>query len=376
MTPFADSEPFTVGIEEELLLVDPATLRLTPVAGEILTRMRTGSGEAGHEAYAAQIELRSPSARSAETAVTALAELRRSAINAGATLMGVGVHPSGARGDAPLHADERYRAVAGSLRGLLRVTPESALHVHVGMPDAERAVRAYNGLRQYLPLFQALTANSPWWFGTDSGLASARYALVRSYPGRGVPRALRDYADWEDYVAELTRAGGLQDYTYLWTDLRLHPNNGTVEVREMDSQASLEHVAAISALVRSLAVEAVDRPPRCPLSSEALGWSCFRAARDGTDATILWEGRERTVLEIGRATVDRLRQTSAALGDEAPLLSLERILNQGGGAARQRRSHALGGMRSMLRSLVRDTHLAASEIAERSRTGSATASTD
>ena len=210
MTPFADSEPFTVGIEEELLLVNPATLRLAPVAGEILPRMRSGSGEAGHEAYAAQIELRSPSARSAETAVAALAELRRSAINAGATLMGVGVHPSGARGDAPLHADERYRSVAGSLRGLLRVTPESALHVHVGMPDAELAVRAYNGLRQYLPLFQALTANSPWWFGADSGLASARYALVRSYPGRGVPRALRDYADWEDYVAELTRAGGLR----------------------------------------------------------------------------------------------------------------------------------------------------------------------
>ena len=123
-------------------------------------------------------------------------------------------------------------------------------------------------------------------------------------------------------------------------------------------------------------MEAVDRPPPYPLSTEALGWSCFRAARDGTDATILWEGRERTILEIGRSTVDRLRQTSAALGDEAALLSLEYILEHGGGAARQRGSHALGGMRSMLRSLVRDTHLAAPEETDQHRTGSATASAD
>lgn len=356
MTPFAHSQPFTVGVEEELLVVDPLTLRLAPSATKILQRMTFASGEASHEAYAAQIELRSPPSTTSLEAVATLADLRIAAIDVGATLMGVGVHPIGTRGDAALLDDDRYRHVEDTVRGLIRRTPESALHIHVGMPDAEAAIHAYNGLRPYLPLLQALSANSPWWFGSDSGLASARYALVRSYPGRGIPRALRDYDDWEQHVGQVTRAGGLDDYTFVWSDIRLHPRHGTVEVREMDAQASLEHVGALAALVRALAREAVDSPPRHHLSSEALAWSCFRAARDGINATILWDGAHRSIPDLTRSTVERLRPTAEDNGDEAALLALEGILAEGGGAARQRKTHADGGIDAMLRSLVDDTH--------------------
>lgn len=352
MTRFAASRPFTVGIEEELLLVESDTFALAPVAGEILRTMQRAPTEAGQEAYAAQLELRSPPSSTSHAAAAAVAGLRGAAIAAGATLMGVGVHPTGARGEAALCDDERYRHVYDTVRGLIRRTPESALHIHVGMPDGDAAIDAYNGLRPYLPLFQALSANSPWWFGVDSGLASARHALVRSYPGRGIPQPLRDFEDWERHLQEVTRAGGLDDYSFVWSDLRVHPRHGTVEVREMDAQSSLEHVGAIAALVRALAREAVDTPPRSHMSSEALAWSSFAAARDGIGASIFWEGEHRRVTELARSTVERVRPIAEDNGDEQALQAVEEILTDGGGATRQRRAYEAGGMPAMLRGIV------------------------
>src|SRR5205085_12133035 len=147
--------------------------------------------------------------------------------------------------------------------------------------DAATAVNVLNGLREHLPLLQGLSANSPWWFGRDSGLASARYALVQAYPGRGVPPAARDFDEYAETVAATLAAGELDDYTLLWWDVRLHPRLGTVEVREMDAQAPLADVAALGALVCSLARFAAERPVASPTPSDAIAWSSFRAARDG-----------------------------------------------------------------------------------------------
>jgi glutamate---cysteine ligase / carboxylate-amine ligase len=269
--------------------------------------------------------------------------------------MGTGLHPGAAHGEVILVASERYRLVEKAMRGLIRRTPESALHVHVGMPDGEAATRAFNAMRQQLPLLLGLSANSPWWFGVDSGLASARAALVRQYPGRGIPRPLRDFADWEELSAAVVAAGDLDDVTFLWWDVRLNPRYGTLEVREMDAQSSVEDVMALGALVRALAYEGVTAPPRVDRPSEALTWSSFRAARDGVSATILEGGELRPLAEIARATVDRLRSTAAELGDGDALAGIERIVSSGGGAHRQRVAHARGGLARMLRTLVSDT---------------------
>ena len=303
MTGFAFGSQFTIGMEEELLLVDSGTLQLAPVAGDVLDVMEMDPEAAGHEAYAAQIELRSPPSESATAAAAALAEGRAAALEAGATLMGSGLHPTGPFGDAPLVPTERYRRVAGEMRGILGRTPESALHVHVGMPDGDCAVRAFNALRRHVPLLLGVSANSPWWFGVDSGLASARYALVRAYPGRGIPEPLRDLEDAEERVAAVLGVAGVPEPTFLWWDLRLHPTHGTVEVREMDVQSSLESAASLGALVRSLALEAADgdRGPHEP--GELLNWSAFRACRDGTDATILDDGRLRPLRQVALGAV-------------------------------------------------------------------------
>jgi glutamate---cysteine ligase / carboxylate-amine ligase len=345
----------TLGIEEELLLVDPETLALAPVAQSVLANVTVPAGEAAHEAYAAEVELRSPVSASAAEASTALAAVRDAVRQAGATLVGAGVHPAGAHGDAELVADDRYEVVADSMRGLIRRTPECALHVHVGVPDPESAIQAYNGLRVWLPLLAGLSANSPFWFGEDSGLASARAFLVRPYPGRGVPRALRDYEDYCDLVEETTGAAGASDYTFLWWDVRPHPRHGTVEVREMDAQSSLEDVAALAALVHALAVSEVEQPTSPVPSAEAIGWSAFHAARDGVDATIWHEGTRRPLAEVARETVERVRSTARSLNAEDPLDGIERILGSGGGAGRQRAAFARGGMRGLLEMLVEQT---------------------
>ncbi len=352
MTSFGSQ--FTVGIEEELLLVDERTLALAPVTEAVLAGMDVDGREAGHDAYAAQIELRSSPSPSAAAAAHDLARLRRTATAAGATLMGAGLHPDAAPDDAELVEGRRYEIVAEELRGLLRRTPESALHVHVGLPDERTAIRAFNALRLHVPLLHGLAANSPFWFGSDSGLASARFALTRAYPGRCVPRALRDADDFEQLAATTLAAAGLPDGTFLWWDLRLHPTYGTVELREMDAQASLDHVAALAALVRALVVEAADAPPRPELPSEALSWSSFRAARDGTSAVVLDGMQPRPLADVAADAVRRLRPLAREAGDEDALDGVQSIL-EAGGAARQRAAFGSGGMAALLSGLVEET---------------------
>ena len=345
----------TVGVEEELLLVDPNTRRLAPVAEEVLPRMEVPEGTAAHEAYAACLELRSPVCAGAGEAVGTLASGRRAAAAAGGTLLAAGVHPAAGFGEAPLVDAERYRRVQAEMRGVIGRTPECALHVHLGMPDPEAAMRACNGLRGWLPLLQGLTANSPWWFGRDSGLASARFSLVRSYPGRGIPPVFRDFNHYAETVADAATAGGVADYTFLWWDVRPHPRLGTVEVREMDVQTSLEDAAAVAALAHGLGLAAAADGPGEHAPSEAIGWSSFRAARDGVGAEILHGGSVRPLPEVARAAVELARPHLREAGGEAALDGVERILREGGGAACQRAAHAQGGMDGLLEWLVAET---------------------
>jgi glutamate---cysteine ligase / carboxylate-amine ligase len=351
---FGTSEPFTLGIEEELLLVDPETRRLAPVATEVLAAMGTDERAASHEVYAASIELRSLPRPDAGSAAREVAGLRAAARDAGATLIGAGVHPAGALGDVPLVDQERYRLVGGSMRGLVRRTPECALHVHVGMPDAETAIRVFNGIRSYLPMLVALSANSPMWFGQDSGLASARFALVRSYPRRVVPRAFEDLEDYARTIAAVTRAGGLSDYTYVWWDVRLHPRLGTIELRELDAQSRIgdaEAIAAfIQALTRHLAEHPLDAEP-----SEAIAESSFRASRDGVEATLLQGGELRPLRDLVGRTLEDVSPAARELGGERALGGIERLLIQGGGAGRQRAALEKGGVEAVLDQLVRET---------------------
>ena len=341
---------FTVGLEEELMLVEPqAPWALAPMATEVLARMATDEEVAGHEAYAAEIELRTPICRSGAEAARALARGRRAVADADATALVAGLHPTAPFGDAELVDEPRYRRVRADMRGLIERTPECALHVHVGMPDPETAIRVLNGLRGWMPLLQALSANSPWWFGRDSGMASARWAMVQAYPGRGIPPVFADYAAYEEEVDAARAAGGIEDYTHLWWDVRPHPRHGTIEVREMDAQTSLDAVAGIADLIVALARREAETPNRRQPSPAALTWSSFRAARDGLEAEVLdGAGEVRPATAVVAQLVDEL-------GRHGELEPLERLVREGGGAAVQRRSAQRGGRDELVSDLVART---------------------
>jgi glutamate---cysteine ligase / carboxylate-amine ligase len=346
---FGQSEPFTVGLEEELLLVDRDTLALAHVADRVLELIELPRERVDHEAFLAEVEVRSLPCGSVRDAVGQLLEGRRAVLGTGATLMSAGLHPTADLFDVAIVQSERYERVERQMRGLIKRTPECALHVHVGVPDPEAAVAAMNGLREALPLLHGLGANSPFWFGADSGMASARAAVIRAYPGRGIPPVLRSWEDYLEALDAVRAGGGPTDHTMVWWDARPQPRLGTVELREVDAQTSLDCAGAIAALARALVRRAVEAPPREPAPEQALHWSSFRAARDGLDAEI-YQGGRPIPLRVAAGLV------LSGLGRNDPELEhVERIVREGNGADRQRAMHQRGGMPGLLRSLAEAT---------------------
>ena len=346
---FGRGPSFQLGVEEELLLVDPATYALSHTGSALMARVAAPGrgGRVALDTYEAEIELKSPISASAGDAVGQLRALRAAVRDAGGRAIGSGLHPSAAFGDVVHVDEERYAAIVRMLRGLITRTPTAAVHVHVGMPDAATAILAYNGLRSHLPLLQALAANSPYWYGIDSGFASARAQMFRAYPRSEIARPFRGYADYERTIDKIVAGAEIADYTFLWWDVRPHPLLGTVEVRAMDAQADLDTVAALTALIHGLALHELSSP-RPADDSGVLEESSFRAARDGLRATIWFDGELRGVPEVAAKAVRLARRHV----DAPELEQVDRIVREGNGADRQRAAHARGGMPAVLQYLV------------------------
>jgi YbdK family carboxylate-amine ligase len=164
-----------------------------------------------------------------------------------------GTHPCALWTETRIASGERHQSVYGSMRELARREPTFGLHVHVGVSDPESAITLHNRLRPHLPLLLALSANSPFWQGRDSGLASAGTPIFQVFPRVGPPRAFADYADYVEAVDRLLRCDAFPDPTYLWWDVRPQPKFGTVEVRIMDVQSESWATSALTALVQMIA---------------------------------------------------------------------------------------------------------------------------
>jgi glutamate---cysteine ligase / carboxylate-amine ligase len=281
--------------------------------------------------------------------------MRRAVLETGTGILASGTHPSAREDDSAITHKERYEHIH-YLLGDAAVTPVAALHIHVGMPDAETAIRAFNGLRRELPLLLALAANSPFRHRRDTGLASAREVSLREWPRSGVPRAMRNFADFCEMSSLLTRAADVPDYTYFWWKLRPHPRLGTVEIRALDAQTSLSDTAALVALVHCLARDAAEtRPGRDP-PPELIEEGIFRAARFGVDGKLPdAHGSPRPVSEILEDTLARLENRAHELGCVDELALLPDLVHRGGGAGTQRAIHKIAGIDVLAQQLTRLT---------------------
>ena len=327
---FGSSDPFTLGVEQEMFLVDAAGRQQNAGTHVLEALPEFARGQVSAEVHACQVELISGVCKSAEEAIGDLRALRDAVLGVGVGLLGTGTHPTAREGEAEITDKERYNLIS-TLLGDAIVDPVGALHVHVGMPDAETSIRAFNGLRPHLPLLEALAANSPFRHGRDTGLASAREITLRAWPRSGAPREFADWADFRALAERLTRVAEVPDYTFHWWKLRPHPRLGTVELRALDAQVSLAHTEALVKLAHAVARYAAASPPDWSPSPEILEEASFRAGREGLDAR----------LPDGEATLRPARDLLAELLDRVQLGEdpcLRALLAEGGGAGVQRAS--------------------------------------
>jgi carboxylate-amine ligase len=353
---FGTGEPFSLGVEEELFLVHARDGHQLDARERVLDEVEQPErGEITGEVHACEVELITDICRTSAEAVGVLAELRQAVLRTNIGLMGTGTHPSAEEGSSKISDTDRYRFISDQL-GDAASSPVAAIHVHVGMPDPESAIRSFNGLRRNLPLIEALAANSPYRHGRDSGFASARELSLRAWPRSGAPREMDGYDDFVRFAERLTRAAEVPDYTFHWWKLRPHPKLGTVEVRALDAQSSLGHVGSLVALVHALARHEADAPPQKSPSPEVLEEGSYRAGRQGTRARLPdADGNPRPLADVLAATLDRVAADATELGCVAELEHLEDLVREGGGAGAQRDDHARGGMRGVHLGLLERT---------------------
>ena len=277
------------------MLLDPASWSLTQRADEVLALAGEDlAGRCAAETHEAALELRTGPHATVREAIAELRDLRsllvRDVSRLGMAAASCGTYPGPMTEPTRVSPSSRYQVIYQTTRDLARREPTFALHVHVGVPDPQRAIRLVNQLRAHLPLLLALSASSPLLRGRATGLASNRTILFQGFPRTGIPRRFDSYRDWVATVDLLVRSGAIPEPTFLWWDVRPQPRLGTVEVRIMDAQPRLASTAALAALVQTLArleLEQGFASHKLACAQEVLAENRFIAARDATAAELI-----------------------------------------------------------------------------------------
>jgi glutamate---cysteine ligase / carboxylate-amine ligase len=264
---WGESPPLSVGVEEELMILDGETLE--PVgAVDVFLRESDGldlPGRLKTEMHASIVELNTGICADAAEAVAALEELRAAADaiarQNGLRIAAAGAHPITPPEELPIVQEQRYLDMVAYVGPIARRQGVSGLHVHVGVDSADACFHALEGILQWLPLVLALSVNSPYLGGRETELLSTRAAILAELPRSGAPPAFRSYAEWEEWVERLVEIGVTVDYTRLWWDVRPHPRFGTLEVRMPDQPTALERTGAFVELLRALVGAALEEPP-------------------------------------------------------------------------------------------------------------------
>jgi glutamate---cysteine ligase / carboxylate-amine ligase len=260
---FGESAPFSLGVEEELMILDAETLDQVAAVDRILRGVdgRTLPGTLKTELFASVFETNTAVCSSVAEVDAALPVLRRAAAAAaaaeGLAIAAAATHPFARPEAQPIVKEERYVTFVGYGGVSVRRQGVQGLHVHVGMPSADDCWRCLDAIVPWLPVVLAVSANSPWFAGELTGMASNRAPVLAELPRAGAPPAFASYGEWEAWVERLTAIGVLEDYTRIWWDVRPHPTFGTIEVRMPDQPTDVRLSAAFAALVQAMCAAAL-----------------------------------------------------------------------------------------------------------------------
>jgi carboxylate-amine ligase len=298
---FGESAPWSLGIEEEVLILDGQTLALAPGVQTLLDAVegRELPGVLKMELLASMVELATGVCATAQAALSALRELRAAADEAaragGYRIAAAGTHPFSLPQAQDVAPDPRYAEFVEYAGISARRQAVCGLHVHISMPGAEECMHALEGVLPWLPLVLALSANSPYLAGEETGLASARAEVLALLPRAAAPPAFGSYGEWEAFVERFVRIGLADGYTRFWWDIRPHPRFGTLEVRAPDQPTAVERTVAFAALLQALAVTILDGEPP-PLTNRGdYAQNRWAALRFGPRAELIHPDGERLV---------------------------------------------------------------------------------
>jgi glutamate---cysteine ligase / carboxylate-amine ligase len=348
-------DQFTIGVEEEFQIVHPESRQLRQRAAGVLHRAQESVGdEVTNELYLSQIEIGTPVCASLAEVRAELVRLRKAVVDAanrvGCRIGAAGTHPFSDWHDQTLTPKDRYAALLGDFQQLTREQIIFGCHVHVGIKDKDEAIRVMNRARPWLATILALSANSPFWMGLDTGYSSYRSELFGRFPTAGLPMELASRAEFDSVVDALVSTETIIDASRIYWDIRPSMRFDTLEFRVADVCQSVDEAVAIAGLCRGVALACHDAPrldaPEHRIRPELLRASKWRAARFGLDGELIdpW----------GRKTVPASRMVEALLAFVRPALEslnewdevstiVREIVKRGNGATRQRRAYQIAG---------------------------------
>jgi glutamate---cysteine ligase / carboxylate-amine ligase len=308
---FGEKPALTLGIEEELVILDAETLDQVGAVDRIVgpLEQRELPGRAKTELHASVFELNTNPCETAAEALAALVELRQAAAevaaDAGLAIAATGTHPFALPEAQPIVQEERYLTMVAHHGASARRQNVQGLHVHLAMPSAEDCWRTLEGMLPWLPVVLALSANSPWLAGELTGMASNRAPVLTELPRTGGPPAFGSYAEWEAWIERLVRLDVIADYTRTWWDIRPHPALGTLEIRMPDQPTDVRLSAAFAELLQKLAAVLLESDMQAADRGD-YQYNRWGAARFGPAAKLIAPGGDRvaTAAELGRELIE------------------------------------------------------------------------
>jgi glutamate---cysteine ligase / carboxylate-amine ligase len=349
---YGASDPYTLGVEEEYMLLDGETFDLVQHIDTVLADVSGHELEPRINAELMQsvLEVATPVCHTPSDVEQQLRALRtyvcQVARARGMRVGSAGTHPFSLFERQRITAKDRYRALVDQMQYIARRELIFGLHVHVAVDDPEKAVQVVNGLIGHLHELVALSASSAFWRGEPTGLHSSRHMVFAAFPRSGPPPRFKDYADYAEVVGQLERTGCIADYTHIWWDIRLHPRLGTIEIRICDAVTALDDVIAITAYCQALVkyyserfASGEDIPSYHRILTTENKWLAGRYGLDAPVMDLLTGARNREpVSRFIRRTLDTVAPHARELGSEAQLEGIEQILKRGNGADRQLRT--------------------------------------